>query len=52
MVKTLAEDKFTHAMHGTTNANIRNMLIGVSEGYKRLWKLWVSVINLIHKEKN
>ena len=21
MVKTLAEDKFTHAMHGTTNAN-------------------------------
>ncbi len=35
MVKTLAEDKFTHAMHGTTNANIRNMLIGVSEGYKK-----------------
>ena len=22
-------------MHGTTNANIRNMIIGVSEGYKK-----------------
>lgn len=28
-------DKFTRAMHGTTNANIKNMIIGVSEGYKK-----------------
>ena len=34
-VNTLKDDKFTHAMHGTTNANIRNMMIGVSEGYKK-----------------
>ena len=31
IVNTLKNDKFTHAMHGTTNANIRNMMIGVSE---------------------
>lgn len=34
-VETLKDDKFTHAMHGTTNANIRNMLIGVKDGYKK-----------------
>lgn len=34
-VEMLKEDKFTHAMHGTTNANIKNMIIGVSEGYKK-----------------
>ena len=34
-VEPLKDDKFTHAMHGTTNANIRNMIIGVSEGYKK-----------------
>ena len=35
VVNPLKEDKFTHAMHGTTNANIKNMIIGVSEGYKK-----------------
>ena len=35
VVETLKDDKFTHAMHGTTNANIRNMIIGVSDGYKK-----------------
>ena len=35
VVNTLKNDKFTHAMHGTTNANIKNMMIGVSEGYKK-----------------
>ena len=34
-VEPSKNDKFTHAMHGTTNANIRNMIIGVSEGYKK-----------------
>ncbi len=34
-VTPLKNDKFTDAMHGTTNANIRNMIIGVSEGYKK-----------------
>ena len=34
VVEMIKNDKFTHAMHGTTNANIRNMIIGVSEGYK------------------
>ena len=29
------DDKFTNQMHGTTNANIKNMIIGVSEGYKK-----------------
>ena len=33
-VEKLKEDKFTNQMHGTTNANIKNMIIGVSEGYK------------------
>ena len=35
VVEMTKNDKFTHAMHGTTNANIRNMIIGVSEGYKK-----------------
>ena len=34
-VNALKDDKFTHAMHGTTNANIKNMIVGVSEGYKK-----------------
>ena len=35
VVNPLKDDKFTHAMHGTTNSNINNMMIGVSEGYKK-----------------
>ena len=34
-VEKLKEDKFTNQMHGTTNANISNMIIGVSEGYTK-----------------
>ncbi|BAQ54299.1 50S ribosomal protein L6 [Mycoplasmopsis arginini] len=36
-IKTLRsnEDKTTKQLHGTTNANISNMLIGVSKGYKK-----------------
>lgn len=34
-VEKLKEDKFTNQMHGTTNANISNMIKGVSEGYKK-----------------
>lgn len=34
-VEPSKNDKFTHAMHGTTNANIKNMIIGVSGGYKK-----------------
>lgn len=34
-VEKLKEDKFTNQMHGTTNANINNMIIGVTEGYKK-----------------
>ena len=34
-VEKLKEDKFTNQMHGTTNANIRNMIVGVSEGFKK-----------------
>ena len=34
-VEKLKEDKFTNQMHGTTNANIKNMLTGVSEGFKK-----------------
>ena len=34
-VEKLKEDKFTNQMHGTTNANINNMIIGVSEGFKK-----------------
>lgn len=29
------EEKTTKQLHGTTNANIKNMIIGVSEGYKK-----------------
>ncbi len=34
-VEKLKEDKFTNQMHGTTNANIANMIKGVSKGYKK-----------------
>ena len=34
-VEKLKEDKFTNQMHGTTNANISNMLKGVSEGFTK-----------------
>jgi len=34
-VEKLKDDKITNQMHGTTNANIRNMIIGVSEGYSK-----------------
>ena len=34
-VEKTNDDKFTNAMHGTTNANLKNMIIGVSEGYKK-----------------
>ena len=34
-VEKLKNDKFTNQMHGTTNANINTMLIGVSEGFKK-----------------
>lgn len=34
-VEKLKKDKFTNQMHGTTNANINNMIIGVTEGYKK-----------------
>lgn len=34
-VEKAKDDKFTNAMHGTTNANIKNMIVGVSEGYKK-----------------
>ncbi len=34
-VEKLKQDKQTNAMHGTTNALINNMIIGVSEGYKK-----------------
>ncbi|WP_330463532.1 50S ribosomal protein L6 [Metamycoplasma gateae] len=36
-IKTLRanEEKTTKQLHGTTNANINNMLIGVSQGYKK-----------------
>ena len=34
-VKSLNNAKHTNEMHGTTNANIQNMLIGVSEGYTK-----------------
>ena len=34
-IETLNNLKHTNEMHGTTNANIKNMLIGVSEGYKK-----------------
>lgn len=29
------EDQNTKAMHGTTNANIKNMIVGITEGYAK-----------------
>lgn len=29
------DEKATKAMHGTTNANIHNMIMGVTEGFKK-----------------
>ena len=34
-VEKTKNDKFTNQMHGTTNANIANMIKGVSEGYTK-----------------
>lgn len=34
-VEMTKNDKFTHAMQGTTNANIRNMIEGVTNGYSK-----------------
>ena len=34
-VENLKNDKITNQMHGTTNANINNMLTGVSKGFKK-----------------
>ena len=34
-VEKLKNDKFTNQMHGTTNANIKNMIDGVNEGFKK-----------------
>ena len=35
VIKRSNEEKFTKALHGTTNANINNMIIGVTQGYKK-----------------
>ena len=34
-VKRANDEKNTKAMHGTTNANIKNMIVGVTEGFKK-----------------
>lgn len=34
-VKRANDEKNTRAMHGTTNANIKNMITGVTEGFKK-----------------
>ncbi len=34
-LKRANEEKFTKALHGTANANITNMIKGVTEGYKK-----------------
>jgi len=34
-VEMLKDDKFTHAMQGTTNSHINNMIIGVTNGYTK-----------------
>ena len=34
-VEPLNNLKHTNEMHGTTNANIRNMIIGVTKGYTK-----------------
>ena len=38
-VEVLNNLKHTNEMHGTTNANIRNMLIGVTEGYQKVLEI-------------
>ena len=35
ILKRANEEKFTKSLHGTTNANINNMIIGVTNGYKK-----------------
>lgn len=35
IVKRADDEKNTKAMHGTTNANIKNMIVGVTEGFKK-----------------
>ena len=34
-LKRSNEEKFTKALHGTTNANLNNMIVGVTNGYKK-----------------
>ncbi len=34
-VEKTKETSFINAMHGTTNSNIQNMIIGVTDGYKK-----------------
>ena len=34
-LKRSNEEKFTKALHGTTNANLNNMIIGVTNGYRK-----------------
>jgi len=34
-ITRLNEEKFTKSMHGTTNSLVENMMIGVSEGFKK-----------------
>ena len=34
-LKRSNEEKFTKALHGTANANLNNMIIGVTNGYKK-----------------
>ena len=35
ILKRANDEKFTKALHGTTNANLTNMMIGVTNGYKK-----------------
>ena len=35
VLKRANEEKFTKALHGTMNANLTNMIIGVTNGYKK-----------------
>ena len=35
-VESEGKSKFSNAMHGTTNALIRNMIKGVSEGFEKV----------------
>ena len=35
ILKRSNDEKFTKALHGTTNANLTNMIIGVTNGYKK-----------------